>query len=433
MEKSFKNNRKPSVLYRILRVVIVLVIAVVLMKILISLKKQPEKNEIVKIPPSVNVLIATPVSKIMMVEAFGTIKPRKSVKISVEVPGRIKDLHPSFVEGSAIQKGDLLVQIDPESYQLNREAGQVRINQAQTDIENLKQDIGNLKNDIILSTANQMLVQKELERVKALVENQFASKNSLDQIEKQYLQARMQLQTFSNRLSLTDTLMETKKAALAMAQLDFQKADLALKRTQIRAGFNGFVLEKMVEKGEYVNPGQTLGVIYQKDHLDVDLRIPIEKSRWLKGLSENKELPRVQIMMANPNSQQAQVWNGKVARLKAQIDEQTRTLPLTIEIVSSNEPANPVFDLKPGSFVKCSIIGETINGIYVVPRYLLKTDDILFIVQDNHLKMKKVSILRKFEEEIFIRDGLAPGDKIVSSPLPNALDGMALSIKENGE
>ena len=433
MEKSFKNNRTPSVLFRILRVVIVLAIAVVLMKTLISLKKKPEKNEIVKIPPSVNVLIANPEPKVMMVEAYGTVKPRKSVKISVEVPGRIKDIHSSFVEGSSIQKGDLLIQIDPESYQLNRETGQIHINQAQTDIENFKQEIENLKNDIALSTANQNLAQKELERVKALVQNQFASKNSLDKIEQQYLQAKMQLQTFSNRLLLTDTAMEAKYAALAMAQVDFRRADLALKRTQIRADFNGFVLEKMVEKDEYVNPGQTLGVIYQKDHLDVEVRIPIEDARWLKGLSENTELPRVQIVMANPNSQRTQVWNGRVVRLKAHIDEQTRTLPLTVEIISGNELTNPVFDLKPGSFVKCSIMGETINDIYVVPRYLLKTGDILFIVQDNRLKMKKVTILRKFEEEIFVINGLASGDKIVSSPLPGALDGMALSIKENGK
>ncbi|MFH2094011.1 MAG: HlyD family efflux transporter periplasmic adaptor subunit [Pseudomonadota bacterium] len=433
MKQTSENNRPVSVVLRIVRVVIVLAIAVALMKTLIFLKKDPEKNEIVKTPPSVNVLVAMPESKVMTVEAYGTVKPRKPVKISVEVAGRILNLHPSFVEGGSFLKGDILVQIDPESYQLNRESGQVRINQATTDIANFKQEIENLNKDIVLSRANLDLAQKELDRVRALVKNQFASKNSLDQTEKLYLQAKMQLQTHSNRLLLADTVMEAKEAALAMARVEFQKADLALERTRIRALFNGFVLTKGVEKGEYVNPGQILGVVYQKGNLDVEVRIPLEKTRWLNGFFQTDTLPMVKIMMPNPNAKTAFVWNGQVARLKASIDEQTRTLPLTVEILDENKKADPVFDLKPGSFVKCSIVGETIDNVYVVPRYLLKPDDILFTVFENQLKMKKVIVLRKFEEEIYITGGLMPGDKIISSPLPGALDGMALSIKDNGQ
>ncbi|MBW2653867.1 MAG: efflux RND transporter periplasmic adaptor subunit, partial [Deltaproteobacteria bacterium] len=79
--------------------VVVLVIAIVLAKLLISFKKEPEKEEIIKPPPSVKVMLATPVSKVMTVDVFGTVKPRKLVKIAMEVPGRIEYLHPSFIEG----------------------------------------------------------------------------------------------------------------------------------------------------------------------------------------------------------------------------------------------------------------------------------------------------------------------------------------------
>ncbi|MCK5837960.1 MAG: efflux RND transporter periplasmic adaptor subunit, partial [Desulfobacula sp.] len=87
----------------------------------------------------------------------------------------------------------------------------------------------------------------------------------------------------------------------------------------------------------------------------------------------------------------------------------------------------------PGTFVKCSIVGERYENIFVLPRYLLKRDDILFTVNDNHLKMKKVNVLRKFEDEIYINKGLAPGDKIIFSPLPGAIEGMELTIKLNGK
>ena len=433
MEKSSGVKKFISFLLRFLRVVVVLVIAIVLAKLLISLKKEPEKKEIAKTPPSVKVMIATPVPKVMTVEAFGTVKPRKLVRVSMEVPGRIDYIHPSFIEGGMIFKGELMVSIDQRSYKLNKQAGQVRIRQAKTDIESLKQDIENLKNDIKLSNSNIELAKKELDRVKALTENQFASKNSLDRSEQQYLMAKISLQNIKNRLSLTDTLMEQKKAALTMAHVDFEKADLALKKTQIKADFNGLILDKFAEQGEYVNPGQILGSIYQKDSLDVDVRIPLEKMKWIESLFKNGETPAAKVMVANFDSVKPNIWNAKVVRIKAKIDEKTRTLPMTLEILNPDVKIKNIFTLKPGTFVKCSIIGVTYENIYVLPRYLIKSDNILFTVDDTYLKMKKVNILRKFEEEIYIDHGLNPGEKIIISPLPGALEGMELSIKQNGK
>ncbi|MBU1342578.1 MAG: HlyD family efflux transporter periplasmic adaptor subunit [Proteobacteria bacterium] len=432
METSSGIKKSTAFFLRFLRVILVLAVAVGLAYLLFSLKKEPEKKEIVKTPPSVKVLVATPVSKVMTIDAYGTVKPRKLVKIAAEVPGRIDYIHSSFIEGGMIQKGELIARIDQRSYKLERQAGDVRIRQAKTDIESLNQDIENLKNDMALSLANLNLAQKELKRIKALNENQFASKNSLDKSEQQYLQAKIGLQNLSNRLSLTGTLMDKKTAALAMAQVDFQKADLAFTKTEIKSEFDGLVLDKFAEVGEYINPGQVLGSIYQKDSLDVDVSIPLEKMKWIESFFENGKMPEAKVMVANFNSITSYAWLAKVARVKAKIDEKTRTLPMTIEIMQPEAKIKDIFDLKPGAFVKCSIIGETYENIFVLPRYLLKPGDILFTVNDNHLKMKKVTVLRKYEEEIYINSGLNPGDNIISSPLPGALEGMALTIKQNG-
>ena len=403
------------------------------MKLLVSLKSEPEKKEIIKTPRSVTVIAVNPRSKVMTIEAFGTVVPRLSVKLAVEVSGRILELHPSFVEGGRVEKGDLLVRIDPDSYRLEYDAAQVRISQAMADIDNLVQDTANLEKDIELSRANLKLVEKELSRVRKLTENQFASQNSRDLAEQNMLQARMQLQSLENRLALNHTGMKTRKAALAMAEVDFRKAGLALDRTKIRADFTGFILDKQAEKGEFVNPGQVLGVIYQKGSLDVTVRIPIEKSRWFKSRISGHLKPEVRITLAGGNDGPSRTWKGRVARVQARIDEQTRTLPLTVEIETSDQPAGFLSDLKPGSFVRCEIIGETRDEVYVLPRHLLKTGDILYLVKDGLLVMQKVVPLRKFEDEVYITRGLAPGDQVVSSPLPGALDGMELTIKKDGE
>lgn len=428
-------NKKPgilTILFRAARVLIVLGVAVFLAFALISLKKEPEKKQIVHAPPSVKVVKVFPASKVMTVEAYGTIKPRHLVKIAFEVPGRIDHVHPAFTEGGKIQAGDILLRLDQRSYRLDREAAQVKIRQAKTDIENFKQDVVNLENDLGLSQSNVKLAKKELDRIKALVKNAFASKNSLDKMEQQYLQARIGLQSIKNRLSLTDTLMAQKQTALTYAGVDFDRADLALKKTRIVAGFDGFILEKTAEQGDYINPGQMVGTMFRQDSLDVDVAIPLEKMKWIESFFENGNTPEAKVMLANFDSLSQIMWNARVARIKARVDEKTRTLPMTLEILNPDIKIKGIFNIKPGTFVKCIIQGETIDNLFVVPRHLLKPGDLLYTVTQGRLKIKKVEILRKFEEQIYIQKGLEPGVQIISSPLPGALNGMELTIIENG-
>lgn len=422
-------NKTVSFLFRAIRVFAVLGMATAVAVFLISLKAEPEKTAVKDILPGVTVLTVHPETRVMTVEAFGTVKPRKSVNVAVEVPGRIIHLHPSFIEGGQIKREEPVARIDPRSYELELSAGRVRVRQARLDIENFEQDIKNLRQDMILSEENLELVRKELERVKTLTRNQFASQNSRDRAEQAYLQAKMQFQNLSNRLLLTDTRMTTKEAALSMAEVDVQKASLALERTRIQLEFDGLVLEKSAEVGEYVNPGQILGVVYEAGKLDVDVRIPIEKMRWIKGLPESRALPGVKIQMTRSDGPGRSGWTGRVARLKAGIDERTRTLPLTIEIDPPGPDHPSFFHLKPGAFVQCTIIGESVDNLFVLPRHLLKTGDIIFTVRDGRLKMNKVTVFRKFEEEIYISDGLAPGEEVVSSPLPGAVEGMAVAVR----
>lgn len=428
-----------SFLFRLIRVLIVLFIAGGLAFALFAAREKPEKKEVVLTPPGVRVILVQPKTQTMTVEAFGTVVPRKKVNIAAEVPGRIDYIHPLFREGGLIKKGDVLIRIDQRSFTLDKQAAQVRVNQARADIKQLTQEIVNLKSDVDLAQMNQNLSLKELERMRTLSENQFASITSLDKAEQQHLAAKIQLQSATNRLALTPTLMVQKKAGLAMAQTDHEKTALILEKSEIKAGFSGFVLTKQVEMGEYVNPGQILGAIYQGGALDVDVRIPLEQLKWIQSFFKNNEMPEALVEMANFQGENAPVWKAKVVRIKANIDEKTRTLPMTLEIYNSpDSQVNTLLDLKPGTFVKCRIMGETHENIFVLPRHLLKSGDTLFVaVKDDlgkdHLEIRQIQVLRKFEDDVYISHGLSQGESIVSSPLPGAIDGMALTVKAAGQ
>jgi len=441
-----------SFAFRLIRVFIVLGVALGAAFWLFNAREAPEKKQVVKTPPGVHVMSVSPKDYVMAVDALGTVVPRTKVKLTAEVPGRIDYIQPSFREGGRIFKKDTLIGIDRRSFRLDKNAASVRLGQVKADIRHLAREIENLKADANLARTNQALSLKELERIRALTQNQFASKTSLDKAEQQYLAARIQLQAVENRLALTPSLMAQKQAALAMAGNDLEKADLVLEKSEIRAGFDGFVLSKQAEMGEYVNPGQVLGAVYKKDGVDVDVGIPFEEVKWLRAAFDSGAMPGARISIANLEPGLSPVWQARVARVKAQIDEKTRTLPLTIEIgpieigpivigsVESGSPGtgrqereDPLNRLKPGTFVKCRIFGEARKGIFRLPRHLLRSDDTLFVVKDNRLDIRQVSVLRKFEDHVFIDRGLTAGDQVITSPLPGARAGMPVIVKSQTE
>ncbi len=422
-----RSERPPSAAFRIIRAILVLSVAAGIALLLLRLKKEPEKKDIARIPPVVRVIRAEPVSRSMTVDAHGTVRPAETVRVAVEVPGRILALHPDFAAGGMVRRGETLVQIDPAVYDVDRQRAEVRVRQARVDIRYLRQDLDNLTRDAALYQTAADLAQREFQRIRALNENRFASANTLDKAEQQYLQAKMQHQTLTNRLALADTLMEQKQAVLALAEADLATASLALEKTRIIAGFDAFVLERRAEPGEYVQPGQVLGALYEKGRLEVDVAVPVEHLTWIRPAFEQGRTPSARIASTHEGADIS--LEGRVVRIHAAMDEKTRTLPMTLAVHPSSDTGKGVMDIRPGFFVKCTISGVRADGIVVLPRHLLRPDGTVFTVAGQRLNIRPVTVLRTLGDEVYISEGLADGDLIVSSPLPNAVDGMALTLE----
>ena len=164
---------------RSIRAIIVLAIAISIAVFLVAIKAKPEKKEREISVPLAEVIMAESSSVVMRVDAFGTVKPRKSIKLTAEVPGRIEYINPLFVEGGSLQKNELIFRIDSRSYKFNRDACVVNISQAKADIARLKQEIVNYKSDIVLAEGNLKLSTKEFNRMAKLSKVSYASKTGL--------------------------------------------------------------------------------------------------------------------------------------------------------------------------------------------------------------------------------------------------------------
>ncbi|MBT8350210.1 MAG: efflux RND transporter periplasmic adaptor subunit, partial [Deltaproteobacteria bacterium] len=404
--------------------------------LLITLKPKAERQVAVEKGRLVETMIVEAEDINMSIEAYGTVKAREALKLVAEVRGRIVKIDPSFKEGNFVKKGTALIKIDPRTYRLEVERRRVQVSQAKAELMRLEQEVNNLKASIKIAKSDATLAQNEFDRLKKLINKNVIAQTTLDKAEQRYLSSLERLQALENQMALTGPLKDQYEAQRNMANVSLKQAKLDLQRSIIMAHTDSWVLEKGIEEGQHVNAGQYLGNIYRDKALDIEVSIPAKDLKWFPPDMSPTSMPEVKIMLESESSSLS--WKGHVARIKAQMDQRTRTLPVVVEVEEDKEvdgnpgsrPMGSVF-LRPGTFVTVMIKGRKVEKAFLLPRHMVHTGDVVYTVKDNHLKIQPVSIIRSFKESVYIDQGLKDGDQVISTPLSGAADGMLVRVKSD--
>jgi multidrug resistance efflux pump len=421
---------KKGVAFKTIRAVLVLGIAIIISVLLVRLSPKAERQIPVETGRLVEVMPVKAETLTMTVESFGTVEPREKLKLVAEVRGQIVDMHPSYREGGFVQQGSVLIEIDPRNYQLEVERRRVQVSQAQAELRRLQQEVVNLGASIKIARSDAALARKEVLRLKTLSGKKVVAQTTLDQAEQRYLGSLERLQSFENQLALTGPLKEQFEAQRDMAKVMLRQAELDLERSRIVAPFDAWILERIIEKGQHVNSGQLLGSIYRDAAFDLEVRIPVRDLKWLPT-DINRGDPLLADVILTIDEKRY-VWKGRVVRIKAHMEEKTRTLPVVVEVEEALASGSDrsLFPLRPGMFVMVKIKGKQIGRAFTLPRYVVYPGDVVYIFQDNRLKIKPVHILRSFKDSVIVDKGLSDGELIIKTPLSAATEDMRVRLKE---
>jgi multidrug resistance efflux pump len=419
---------KKGALFKTIRVFAVLLVAVAFAVTLVIMRPKAKRQIPIEKGRLVEVLPARTEDVQMIVESFGTVVPRESLKLVAQVRGAIVDMSPAFKEGSFIKKGTRLIQIDQRTYELEVKRCSVQIKQTEAELKRLKQEMVNLQSRVKIAKSDVTLAENEYLRLKKLIQRKVIAQSQLDKSEQAYLASLERLQALENQLALIGPQKEQLIAARDMAEVMYEQAKLDLERSVIDTAFDGWVLEKGVEVGQHVTVGQQLGSIYRSGKLDIEVRIPAKDFKWFSA-SLGQNTP-VAADVLYENAGQNHTWSGHVARVMAMMDERTRTLPMVIEVdePAIDEQTKNYFRLRPGMFVTIRIKGKEIQEAFVMPRYVVYPGDVVYTVEDNRLRIKEVNILRSYKDLVIINGGLTEGELIVKTPLSSVKDGMRVRL-----
>lgn len=333
----------------------------------------------------------------MIVRTQGAVSARTESDLVPQVSGKVVRVSPKFVSGGFFDEGEVLVEIETIDYEVALERARAALVRAESEYTRAR---------------------KDLDRLRGLATKGIASASQLDDAER---------------------TEKVTGAGLREAQAVLEQAEHDLERTRLRAPFAGRVRRESVDVGQFVSRGVPVANLYATDRAEVRLPIADEELAFIelplmrRGGSDADAFPEVVLRAEFAGLRHH--WRGRVVRTEGEIDSRSRMVHVVAAVDDPyGESASGGPPLAVGLFVEAEIFGRVVDGVVVAPRSAMRDrEHILVVDAENRLRLRRADVIRRERHDIVLAaSSFQPGDRIVTSAMETAIDGMQVRPVASG-
>lgn len=326
--------------------------------------------------------------------------------IKTELPGRtsayrVAEVRPqvsgiilkrNYKEGSDVEAGVSLYQIDPAPFQATYNSAKAELAKAQ---------------------ANANLAALTVKRYKSLLGTNYISQQEYDQANSTYAQS---------------------LAAVKAAEAAVETARINLNYTKVTSPISGRTGKSNVTEGALVSAGQTTELmrVQQLDPIYVDVTQSSEDFLRLKNEIEQgalqKEPGKAPVSLVI-NGGQEYAQKGQLEFSDVTVDETTGSITMRAVF------PNPNKELMPGMFVRAILEdGVKENAILVPQQGVARTPQgdaqVMVVGAENKVEVRKVKAAQAIGNNWLVTDGVKDGDRVIVIGLQKIKPGMVVVPKQ---
>lgn len=373
---------------------IALSIVVVMAMVAISKGKRPERKDTANLALIIDAIPAQVESLNFSVSSQGSVRPRTETTLVAEVGGKIVSVSRNFIAGGFFRKGEMLLKIDPSDYE-------TALLRAQAELASRKAQLADW-------TARSEQAMKDWTNLGRSGE--------------------------PSDLTLRKPQLAEAMAGVQAAEANLKEAERDLQRTAIKVPYDGLVRAKQVDVGQFVSPGTPVGVTFAID--SAEIRLPLSSGDLnfldLPSATRLDKAHRVPVTLTAEGSGFGNHWKAEIVRTEGVVDERSRVIYAVAEVLDpysvlgiSNQE-----ELKMGTFVRAEIEGLRADNVVVLPRSVLRPDDTVLIANDDRkLEIRPVTVVRAQPRKVYISEGVAGGELVITTSLDAPIPGTALTIR----
>jgi multidrug efflux pump subunit AcrA (membrane-fusion protein) len=345
------------------------------------------------------------------VDVVGTLAAREEVVVSAEVGGRVARLVRDL--GDRVPDGAPLVELDREKLGYLVEAQRAALDQARARYgASSEGDLPSLdQTPDVMSTAAQLAeARQQFERATSLASRSLLPQSQLDEAKTRVDTARAAHEAALASARQLRADIEAKTSALKLAERDLREA-------VIRAPFEGFVAERLVSVGQFVQPQTPIMRIVRLHPLKLTADVPERFAPWIET---GRDITlRVD---AYPN----EVVHGRIVRISPAVNLNTRAFAIEGEVPNQDGR------LKPGTFARVQITTDHVDSAITIPAAAVQSrygTNRVFVVDSGQLAGREVVLGDRLGERVEVTEGLPAGTPIVAENVEQLSDGMRVETR----
>jgi len=333
--------------------------------------------------PAVNVSVGEVKQGDMPValDGLGTVTSLATITLRPQVSGRITEV--GFKEGQYVKAGDFLIQIDPRPYQaaLDQASGQLARDEALLGVARIDQ-----------------------KRYETLL--------------KQDSIARQQVDTQRSLVRQDEAIVRADKAAVETAKLN-------LEYSRIVSPVDGRIGLRIVDPGNFVQPGNTNGLVIVTQTKPISVIFPLPQDtipQFIGKLRAGEKLP----VLAYNRIGNTLLATGELSNADNQVDTTTGTVRLRAHFENKDEA------LYPNQFVNVKLIVDKLHNVALAPSAAIQLGAVghyVYVANDNGtVSVRPVTVGPTEGQKVAILQGLTAGDKVVVDGADRLRDGARYSV-----
>lgn len=395
----------------------------------------------VQLPQLGSAAAGTEGSRNVILNATGYIVAHHKIQVASKVLGKVAWI--GVDKGDFVKEGQILARLEDDEYR-------AQLQQATGNLQNLQAKLAELENgsrpqEIAASKSNWEVAKADLEnarinldRVKQLVAAKVSPQQQLDDAVGRYDSQKARVDSLEKTYDLVRVGPRKEQMDAVRGQIEQAKGLVAFNQTQlsntvIKAPSTGTVLERAVEKGEFITTsfvgerGAKGYVVSLADLKDLQVELDINQNDFRKLNAKQKG---VIVTDAFPDRK----YDGIIDEISPEANRQKATVQVKVKVLTPDEFMRPEMNAsvafyEEGSTNSGATASGSANPIIYIPAAAAKDGKVLLLVNGKAVE-RKLKLGPTSSQGVRVEEGLIGGEDIILNPPAEVKDGAKVERKK---
>lgn len=368
----------------------------------------------------------------------GYIVAAHKIEVASKVVGRVAWI--GVEKGDHVQAGQVIVRLEDDEYraQLLQQQGQLAMLQAKLAEQrngSRPEEIAKARADLDEARADLENTKITLDRTRQLANDGVLSKQNLDDAQAKYDSAAAKVASLQKSLDLEVLGPRREEIQQVEGQIEqargaVEYAQTQLDNTVIKAPVTGTILDRNVEKGEFV----TTGFVGDKGAKGYLVTMADLKDLQAELDVNQQDFPKLgprQHGYVTTDAYPDRKYDGYIEEVSPEADRAKATVQVKVRIVNPDEYLRPDMNATVSFYNQAKPNSGSISrALVVIPPSAIQNGSVFLVAPDGRARKRTVSTAGSTDKGLLVADGLIGGEELILSPPADLKDGQKIQITQ---